>query len=53
MDAAVQTKESTFETKHDHIALMRTSVIIAVVMLLKTHLKALYSLSEEYVLMLF
>jgi hypothetical protein len=28
-------------------ALMRTSVVIAIVMLLKAHLKALYSLSEE------
>ncbi|KAF8648994.1 hypothetical protein AX16_006108 [Volvariella volvacea WC 439] len=31
----------------DKIPLMRTSVIIAMVMLLKAHLKALYSLSED------
>lgn len=31
----------------DKMPLMRTSVIIGIVMLLKTHLKALYSLSEE------
>jgi len=33
--------------EYDHVALMRTSVIIAIVMLLKAHLKTLYSLSEE------
>jgi len=33
----------------DKLPLMRTSVIIAMVMLLKTHLKSLYSLSEMYV----
>lgn len=33
----------------DQVSLMRTSVIIAMVMLLKAHLKSLYSLSEEYV----
>lgn len=33
----------------DKLPLMRTSVIIAMVMLLKAHLKSLYSLSEEYV----
>ncbi|KAF9457433.1 hypothetical protein BDZ94DRAFT_1326256 [Collybia nuda] len=31
----------------DQVALMRNSVIIAMVMLLKAHLKALYSLSED------
>lgn len=31
----------------DQVSLMRNSVIIAMVMLLKAHLKALYSLSEE------
>ncbi|RXW23420.1 hypothetical protein EST38_g2453 [Candolleomyces aberdarensis] len=31
----------------DQVPLMRTSVIIAMVMLLKAHLKSLYSLSEE------
>ena len=31
------------------LALMRSSVIVAIIMLLKTHLKALYGLSEEYV----
>ena len=34
--------------QYDRPALMRTSVIVAMVMLLKVHLKALYSLSEEY-----
>jgi cohesin loading factor subunit SCC2 len=33
----------------DKLPLMRTSVIIAMVMLLKAHLKSLYSISEEYV----
>lgn len=33
----------------DKLPLMRTSVIVAIVMLLKAHLKSLYSLSEEYV----
>jgi len=33
----------------DKLPLMRTSVIIAMVMLLKAHLKSLYSLSEMYV----
>jgi len=33
--------------EYDRVALMRTSVIIAIVMLLKAHLKTLYSLSEE------
>ncbi|KAF8968942.1 hypothetical protein BDZ97DRAFT_1797116 [Flammula alnicola] len=33
--------------QYNQVALMRTSVIIAIVMLLKTHLKALYSLSED------
>lgn len=35
--------------EHDKVQLMRTSVIIAMVMLLKAHLKTLYSLSEEWV----
>ena len=34
--------------QYDRPGLLRTSVIIAMVMLLKVHLKALYSLSEEY-----
>ena len=34
--------------QYDRPALLRTSVIIAMVMLLKVHLKVLYSLSEEY-----
>jgi cohesin loading factor subunit SCC2 len=38
---AASTKE------YDKVQLMRTSVIIAMVMLLKAHLKTLYSLSEE------
>ena len=33
--------------EYDKVQLMRTSVIIAMVMLLKAHLKTLYSLSEE------
>jgi cohesin loading factor subunit SCC2 len=33
--------------QYDQVALMRTSVIIAMVMLLKAHLKSLYSLSED------
>jgi hypothetical protein len=33
----------------DKLPLMRTSVIIAMVMLLKAHLKSIYSISEEYV----
>lgn len=37
------------EINLDKLPLMRTSVIIAMVMLLKVHLKSLYSLSEEYV----
>ena len=38
----------TANTKeYDKVQLMRTSVIIAMVMLLKAHLKTLYSLSEE------
>lgn len=36
-------------TVNDKIPLMRTSVIIGMVMLLKAHLKNLYGLSEEYV----
>lgn len=37
------------EDSLDKLPLMRTSVIIAMVMLLKAHLKSLYSISEEYV----
>lgn len=33
-----------------NVGFMRTSVLIAMVMLLKAHLKGLYSLSEEYVI---
>ncbi|KAH9480188.1 Protein rad9 [Psilocybe cubensis] len=33
--------------EYDRVPLMRTSVIIAIAMLLKAHLKALYSLSED------
>jgi hypothetical protein len=40
---AANTKE------YNKVELMRTSVIIAMVMLLKAHLKTLYSLSEESV----
>jgi len=40
-EVAASTKE------YDKVQLMRTSVIIAMVMLLKTHLKTLYSLSED------
>ncbi|KXN83113.1 Protein rad9 [Leucoagaricus sp. SymC.cos] len=38
---------ATDEVSLDKLPLMRTSVIIAIVMLLKAHLKSLYSLSEE------
>ncbi|KAK0464696.1 uncharacterized protein EV420DRAFT_1725943 [Desarmillaria tabescens] len=37
----------TVEPVQDRIPLMRSTVIIGMVMLLKTHLKTLYSLSEE------
>lgn len=37
----------------EKIPLMRSSVIIAMVMLLKLHLKTQYSLSEEYVFHLY
>jgi cohesin loading factor subunit SCC2 len=42
-----QTTPQTEAKNYNNPALMRTSVIIAMVMLLKAHLKALYSLSEE------
>ena len=38
---------ATSTKEYDKVQLMRTSVIIAMVMLLKAHLKTLYSLSEE------
>ena len=41
-------KDTVRHPEYNIIALMRTSVIVASVMLLKAHLKALYSLSEEY-----
>ena len=37
------------EDNLDKLPLMHTTVIIAIVMLLKAYLKSLYSLSEEYV----
>jgi len=40
-------KEVPITKEYDRVQLMRTSVIIAMVMLLKAHLKALYSLSED------
>jgi len=42
-----QATPQTEAKNYNNPALMRTSVIIAMVMLLKAHLKALYSLSEE------
>jgi len=48
----ISPKENVSHQEYNIIALMRTSVIIAIVMLLKAHLKALYSLSEEYVSLL-
>lgn len=41
-------KDNVRHPEYNIIALMRTSVIVASVMLLKAHLKTLYSLSEEY-----
>jgi cohesin loading factor subunit SCC2 len=41
-------KDIVRHPEYNIIALMRTSVIVASVMLLKAHLKTLYSLSEEY-----
>ena len=38
------------EQSATQLPLMRSSVIIGIVILLKAYLKALYSLSEEYVL---
>ncbi|KDR82399.1 hypothetical protein GALMADRAFT_220397 [Galerina marginata CBS 339.88] len=40
-------KEKSNAKEYNQVALMRTSVIIALVMLLKSHLKSLYSLSED------
>jgi cohesin loading factor subunit SCC2 len=37
------------EMSHIDVAVMRSSIIIGIVMLLKAHLKSLYGLSEEYV----
>jgi hypothetical protein len=47
-DMDITSKENSSHQEYNFIALMRTSVIIALVMLLKAHLKTLYSLSEEY-----
>lgn len=47
MDVVTQVPAQSKAENHDYPALMRTSVIIAMVMLLKAHLKTLYSLSEE------
>ena len=41
-------RDNARRPEYNIIALMRTSVIVASVMLLKAHLKTLYSLSEEY-----
>lgn len=49
--SSLQTNAEQVDNSHTldetKIPLMRTSVIIAMVMLLKAHLKTLYSLSEE------
>lgn len=48
MDVAPQTQPETANPDQpNQLSLMRKSVIIAMVMLLKAHLKTLYSLSEE------
>lgn len=47
MDTALVTAGPNFTNRLDRIPSMRTSVIISMVMLLKAHLKMLYSLSEE------
>jgi len=43
----VPTEVAASTKEYDKVQLMRTSVIIAMVMLLKAHLKTLYSLSED------
>ena len=50
-DAPVKAESQETKPKDipDPIPLMRSSVIIAIVMLLKSHLKTLYSISEECV----
>lgn len=48
MDIVPKENVSRPRPEYNIIALMRTSVIVATVMLLKAHLKTLYSLSEEY-----
>lgn len=35
----------------ERVALLKSSLVIGMVMLLKAHLKEMYSLSEEYVLL--
>ncbi|KJA17973.1 hypothetical protein HYPSUDRAFT_205707 [Hypholoma sublateritium FD-334 SS-4] len=47
VDALMASKPADSQQSHNQVALMRTSVIIAMVMLLKAHLKTLYSLSED------
>ncbi|TFK39055.1 hypothetical protein BDQ12DRAFT_682942 [Crucibulum laeve] len=47
MDVIPDAKNNAQSTHQDRAALMRTSVIIAMVMLLKAHLKSLYSISED------
>ncbi|KAF8879492.1 hypothetical protein BD779DRAFT_1551796 [Infundibulicybe gibba] len=47
MDTSPEFAETTPQINKQNIPLMRTSVIIAMVMLLKAHLKTLYSLSED------
>ncbi|KAJ3516976.1 hypothetical protein NLJ89_g794 [Agrocybe chaxingu] len=46
-DAMDVVPAETPDSKYNKVALMRTSVIIAMVMLLKAHLKTSYSLSED------
>ncbi|KAF8158512.1 hypothetical protein B0H34DRAFT_797892 [Crassisporium funariophilum] len=47
MEVVTTEIEAAKPQEHDKVTLMRTSVIIAMIMLLKAHLKALYSVSED------
>ena len=48
-EPSIPPKVPTPESRVLDLGMMRSSVIIAMIMLLKTHLKTLYGLSEEYV----
>ncbi|KAG5653655.1 hypothetical protein H0H81_011615 [Sphagnurus paluster] len=48
MEGVMETAAQPLPDLREKIPLMRNSTIIAMVMLLKAHLKTLYSLSEEY-----